>query len=75
MTINLWPGYWKTKLKSMNMKVDDNNGKATGIGNGRYRKFRQFSGNEFWKSIGCLVSDHNFGIGISRLCEKEEEKI
>ena len=28
---------------------------------------------EFWKNIGCLVSAPTFGLGGSRLWEKEEE--
>ena len=45
MVIMIWPGYWKTKLKRMNYKVDDYNGKSLGKGNGGYRKFHQFSRN------------------------------
>ena len=47
-------------------------GKHLGKGNGWYRKFRRFPRNGFWKNIGCLVSDPTFGIGGSRLWEKEE---
>ena len=32
-------------------------------GNARYQKVLRFSSNEFWKNIGCLVSDPTFGIG------------
>ena len=67
MKINLWPGYWKTQLKRMNIKLDEINGKATGIGNVQYQKVLQFPSNELWKSIGCLVSDNTFGLGRSRL--------
>ena len=42
------------------------------IGNGRHRKSRWFSINEFWDNIGCLFSDPTFGIGVSSLWEKEE---
>ena len=55
MLINLWPGDWKTWLKRINQNLDKENGKSLGIRNGRYQKFRQFSSNEFWKNIGCLV--------------------
>ena len=41
-------------------------------GNVRYLKVRQFSSNEFWKNIGCLVSAPTFGLGGSRMWEKEE---
>ena len=71
--IKLWTGDWIKQLKMMNKKVDDGNGKALNKGNVRYRKVRRFSGNEFWKNIGCLVSAPTFGLGGSRLWEKEEE--
>ena len=67
MLINIWPGYWKTRLKRMKQKVDEENGKALVKVNVRYRKIRQFSSNEFCKNIGCLVLDPTFGIGGSRL--------
>ena len=47
--------------------------KALNKGNVWYRKFRRFSSNEFWKNVGCLVSAPTFGLGESRLWEKEEE--
>ena len=56
----------------MNQKVDEDNRKSLGNGNGCYQKFRQFSINEFGKNIGCLVSDPTFGLGGLRLWEKEE---
>ena len=73
MLIKLWPGNWKTQFKRMNHKVDEDNGKASKIGNVRYRKLRWFSRKEFWKNIGCLVSAPTFGLGGSRLWEKEED--
>ena len=39
MLIKLWPKYWNDQLKSMNIKVDYDNGKALGMMNGRYRNF------------------------------------
>ena len=72
MLIKLWPGYWKTQLKRMNHKVDEENGKSLVKANGRYQKVCHFSSNEFWKMIGCLVSVPTFGLGGSRLWEKEE---
>ena len=62
MLIKLQAGYWKTQLKRMNLNADEDNWKETGIWNGRYQKFHLFSSNEFWKNIGCLVSDPTFGI-------------
>ena len=72
MLIKLWPGYWISHLKRMNQKVYEEYGKALNKGNVRYRKFCRFSSNEFWKNIGCLVSDPTFGLGGSRLWEEEE---
>ena len=43
-------------------------------GNVQYRKVRRFSSCEFWNNIGCLVSAPTFGLGGSRLWEKEEEQ-
>ena len=43
-------------------------------GNVRYRKVRRFSSSGFWENIGCLVSAPTFGLGGSRLWEKEEGK-
>ena len=63
MFIKLWPRYCKTQLKRINNKVDEENGKAIRIGNGRYLKVHRFSNNEFWKNIGCLVSATTFGLG------------
>ena len=73
MLIKLWPGYWIGQLKRMSQKLDYDNGKAFNKGNVRYRKVCWFSSNEFWKNIGCLVSAPNFGLGGSRLWNKEEE--
>ena len=54
------------------MKVDEDNVKAVAMVNGRYEKFWRFSSNEFCRNIGCLFLDPTFGIGGSRLWEKEE---
>ena len=63
ISMKVWPGYWKNQLERMNMKVDEENGKAAGMVNGRYRKVRRFSINGFLMNIGCLVSAPTFGIG------------
>ena len=47
MLTNLWPENWKTQLKMINQKGDDDNGKELGKGNGLYQKVRRFSRNEF----------------------------
>ena len=39
----------------------------------RYQNSCQFSSNEFWNNIGCLVSDPTFGLWESRIREKEED--
>ena len=70
MSIKIWPGNWKTQLKRMNQKVDEENGKALEKSNVRYRKVCRVFSNEFWKNIGCLVSAPNFGLGGSRLWDK-----
>ena len=71
--IKLWSGDWIDQLKRMNLKVDEENGKQRVKGNFWYRKVCRFSSCEFWKNIGCLVSAPTFGIGGSRLWEKEED--
>ena len=45
MLMKLWPRYWKNDLKRMNMNVDEYNGKALVMVNGRYQKVWRFSGN------------------------------
>ena len=60
------------RLKMMNLKVNEDNGKSLGIVNGCHRKIWRFSSNEFWKNIGCLVSDPNFSLGGLRMWEKQE---
>ena len=54
------------------MKVDGDNGKAADMVNGRARKVRRFSGNEFCKNIGCIVSGTTFCLGGQRLWDKEK---
>ena len=44
-----------------------------GKGYVQYQKLRWFTRNEFWKNIGCIVSAPTFGLGESRLWEKEED--
>ena len=50
----------------------EDNGKYVVMLNVRAWKVWQFSSNKFWKNIGCLVSAPTFGLGGSRLWEKEE---
>ena len=56
----------------MNIIVDEENGKAVGVVKVRPRRDWPFSINEFWKNIGCLISASTFGIGGSRIWDKEE---
>ena len=58
----------------MNKKVDGDNGMHRVKGNVRFRKVRRFSSSELWKNIGCLVSAPTFGLGGSRLWEKEDKQ-
>ena len=71
MVIHLWTGYWYNHLESMDMRMDEDNGKAVGMVKGQAQKVWQFSRNEFWKCIGCLISAHTFGLGGSRLWHKD----
>ena len=73
MLIQILSGYWKTDLKRRHQRINEDNGKAMGIGNGQYRKVSRFSSNEFWKNIGYLVLDPTFGLVGSRMWEKEED--
>ena len=56
----------------MNIKVDECDGKAVGMVNGQDQQVWQVSSNEFWKIIGCLVSDPIVGCGGLSMWEKEE---
>ena len=49
------------------MKVNEDNGKEMGLGNGRYQKYFLFLSNEFWKNIGCLLSAPTLGLRGFRL--------
>ena len=53
--MKICPGNWNNYSKRININVDEDNGKAAGMVNGRYQKFRQFSGNEFWNNVVFLV--------------------
>ena len=72
--MKICPRDWENKLERMNMRVDEDNGRVVGMGNGRLMKFQRFSGNEFWKKFCCLFLAPTFGIGGLRLWEKEEEQ-
>ena len=63
---------WKNQSERINMKVNEDNVKYGGMMKVRARKVFRLSSNEFWKNIGSLISAPTFGIGGSRLWEKEE---
>ena len=73
MLIDIWPGDCKTKFKRTNQKVDEYNGKSLVKWDGQYQKVCRFSRDVFLKNIGCLVSDPTFGLGGSRMWEKEKD--
>ena len=50
MLIEIWTGDLMTKLKRMNQKGDEKNGKSMGIGNVQYRKFVIFQ--------QCILEEH-----------------
>ena len=53
------------------MKADEDNGRGGTTENGKFWKLRRFSRNELWKNIECLLSAPTFGLGGSRLWEKD----
>ena len=69
--INLWPGYWENQLDQMKKKVNEKNDRWGTQDYGRFWELLQFSRKKFWKNIGCLLSAPTFGIGGSRLWEKD----
>ena len=55
----------------MNNKVDEDNVGEVTKEHRRFQKLCRFSRNEFWKSVGCLLSAPTFVIGGSKLWEKD----
>ena len=49
--INLWPRDLKNQLKRMNQKLDEENGKSMGIGNGRYKNIFGFLVINFGRTL------------------------
>ena len=74
MVMKLWTGYWDNHLERIEVRVDEDNKRALGMGKVGIRKAQRFSINEFWKNIGCLVLSYTFVIGGSILWKNEEEK-
>ena len=56
MLMKLWPKDWKNQLVRININLDDDNGKYTGMVNVRAHKVWRFSSNGILKNICCLVS-------------------
>ena len=67
----MWSRDCNNQLNSMYLKVDEENCKASGIGNIQYQKVGRFSSNAFWKNIYFIVSAHTFGLGVLMMWEKE----
>ena len=74
MSIKLWPGYWKNQLESMNITVDEENGKYVVMVKVQSQEVWRFLRYESWKNIGYHVSVPAFGLGGLRLWEEEEAK-
>ena len=70
--MNIWTGYRENQLKRVNIRVDEEIGRAKVMIKGRMRKVLWFTRNEFRKNIGCLILSPTFGIGGSILCYNEE---
>ena len=51
----------------MDMRVYEDNGRSEGMEKVRTHKVWKFSSNEFWDTIGCLISAPTFDIEGSRL--------
>ena len=47
MLIDIWPGDLKDQFERMNMMVDEDNGRATGMVKGRIKKFGSFQPMNF----------------------------
>ena len=61
-------------MTEMNNKVDEDNGRGGDQENGRFRKLRKLSRNEFWKNIRCLLSTHLSPLGIKNVGEASKDK-
>ena len=56
------------------IRVDEETGRAMGMGKLRIIKVWRFSSNELWKNIVCLIFAPIFDLGGSRLWDKEEQQ-
>ena len=61
--LKIWTRYWENNSKRTNIKADEENRKYVGIVKVWDWKCWQFSSNQFWENIGCLILDHIFGFG------------
>ena len=57
----------------MNKTVDEENGGEGTKEHGLFQKLRRFSRNEFWKSIGCILSAPTFVLGRLKRLEKDSK--
>ena len=55
----LWPGDWLNQMEKINEVVGMNN--RVTMGGGGKRIVRLFRRQEFWKCIGCVISEVNYG--------------
>ena len=40
---------------------------------GKIRKIWRFTGNDFWKNIGCIILVPTFNVREDRMCDKYQE--
>ena len=66
--MKLWSWGWNNQLERVNLRLGEDNEGAMGMGKGGISKVQLFSSNEFWKNIGCLISDPTFSVGRLNLC-------
>ena len=57
--IELCPGDWVDQMSKMNEEIDERNQHQEATG--KRRLTRKISNNEFWKFIGCILLEFNYG--------------
>ena len=75
MLIKIWPKYWQYQLERVNMKADEDIGRAVGMVIGSSCKVCRLLSNKFWKNVGCLVADPTFGLGPQGFGRRTRYKI
>ena len=71
MLTKLCLGDLEDQIYQINKKADEENGRGGTQENGIFGKLWRFSRNEFWKNIGCFMSEPTFSLGGYRLLEKD----